>query len=203
MTPEYFESAAAFRAWLQKHHATEHELFVGFYKLGSGKRSLTYLEALDEALAFGWIDGVRRSVDAQRYVQRFTPRRPGSVWSAVNIRKVKGLIKQGRMAPPGLKAFQHRDRAKTGKYSYENRPRTLPRAYARVLKSDPRAWTFFNAQPPGYQRLATWWIVSAVREETRQKRLQQLLGVCAKGQRLDALSAGRTASSKTGAVQGR
>jgi uncharacterized protein YdeI (YjbR/CyaY-like superfamily) len=190
MTPTYFESASAFRAWLETHHATERELFVGFYKLGSGKRSLTHPEALDEALAFGWIDGVRKSVDAERYVQRFTPRRRGSIWSAANIRKVETLLEQGRMAPPGLQAFQGRERAKTRKYSYENRPRTLPPAYARVLRSDPRAWDFFRKQPPGYRRLATWWIVSAVREETRQKRLHRLVALCVKGKRLEAMSPG-------------
>jgi uncharacterized protein YdeI (YjbR/CyaY-like superfamily) len=185
--PKFFKSAAAFRAWLEGHHGTRRELVIGFHKRGLRRPGMTYPEAVDEALAFGWIDGVLRRMDDERYCIRFTPRRPGSVWSAVNIRKAKALVKAGRMAAAGLTAFRAGKRANTKRYSYENRPQALPAKYARAFKRNTRAWTFFKAQPPGYRRMATWFVVSAVKEETRDKRLARLIEVSAAGKRLEPM----------------
>ena len=146
---------------------------------------ITYAEALDEALAYGWIDGVRTRVDEGRYTIRFTPRKKGSIWSAVNIRKATALIKRGAMAPAGITVFRGRDRRKTGKYAYENRPKRLGGAYARAFKANAAAWAFFNAQAAWYQRVTTWYVVSAVKEETRLKRLARLIEASADGRRMD------------------
>ena len=191
MALRFFRSAAAFRAWLAGHHDSAREIRVGLRKRAAGRIALTYAAALDEALAFGWIDGVRTSVDAERYTIRFSPRKPRSIWSAVNIKRAVSLIERGAMAPPGQAAFDGRDRAKVRKYSYENRPRQLGEPYARRFREHASAWSFFTAQPPSYQRTATWWIVSAVKEETRLSRLQRLVDVSAAGRRLDMLSPAR------------
>lgn len=190
MAARYFISAPAFRTWLERHHATKRELLLGFHKSGAPTRGITYAAALDEALAFGWIDGVRTRVDDARYTIRFTPRKKGSIWSAVNIRKANALIARRAMAPAGIAAFRGRDRAKAGKYSYENRPRRLGGGYARTFKADPAAWAFFMKQPPWYQRVTTWYVVSAVKEETRQTRLARLIEASAEGRRMDELFPG-------------
>jgi uncharacterized protein YdeI (YjbR/CyaY-like superfamily) len=184
MTPRYFTSPAEFRRWLAGHHATERELLVGFYKKASGKPGISYKDAVDEALCFGWIDGVKQRVDEIRYTHRFTPRTSGSTWSVVNTTRVKELIALERMAAPGLEAFQRRDPKKTQLYSFENRPSTFDAALARAFKADVAAWTFFRAQPPGYQRLMAFWVMSAKQQETRQRRLAALVKSSAEGKRM-------------------
>jgi uncharacterized protein YdeI (YjbR/CyaY-like superfamily) len=184
MAPTYFRSAADFRKWLAAHHAKETELLVGFHKKGSGTPSMTWPESVDEALCFGWIDGVRKRVDENRYTIRFTPRRKGSNWSRVNVNRVKELIAVKRMKPPGLAAFETRVQKKTGIYAYENRPTELDEAYAKVLRANKKAWDFWQAQPPFYRKVASWWITSAAKEETRQKRLAKLIADSAAGKRI-------------------
>ena len=183
----YFESAAAFRKWLEKNHDKVDELIVGFHKKGSGTPSMTYDQSVEEALCFGWIDGVRRSVDDKRWVMRFTPRREKSIWSAVNIKRVNALIEAGRMAPPGMAAYERRPKEKAP-YSFEQRPEAFPSPYDKQFQANKKAWKFFEAQPPGYRRVATWYVLSAKREETRQKRLAYLMELSAGGERLSLLT---------------
>lgn len=172
----FFPDPAAFRAWLKENHARVAEQWVGFYKRGSGKPSITWPESVDQALCFGWIDGVRKTIDAQSYKIRFTPRKRGSVWSAINIRRAKALIEAGEMTPAGLKAFEARRSDRSALYSYEQRRNpVLPAAFAKKLKSDKAAWAFFRSQPPWYQRSATHWVISAKQEETRLRRLETLM----------------------------
>jgi uncharacterized protein YdeI (YjbR/CyaY-like superfamily) len=182
--PRFFRSPAEFRKWLEKNHDRESELLVGFYKKSSGKRGITYEEALDEALCFGWIDGVRRSVDDERSTIRFTPRRQRSNWSLKNIRRVNELTKLGRMAPPGIAAFERRDPSEAGTYSFEQANPRLDQGLERRFRRNRGAWQFWEAQPPGYRKAATWWVVSAKREETRLRRLQTLIEDSANGRRL-------------------
>jgi len=184
MTPRYFASAAAFRRWLATHHATERELWVGFYRKASGKGGITYPQAVDEALCFGWIDGVKKRVDEVSYVHRFSPRKSDSYWSAVNTRRFGQLLEGGVVAPPGVEAFERRDRTKTEKYSFERKNAAFDAAAERAFKANAKAWTFFRAQPPGYQRLATFYVMSARQEPTRLRRLAVLVGKSAKGERL-------------------
>lgn len=185
MNPVFFPSATDFRRWLTRNHATVRELWVGYFKKGSGRPSITWPESVDEALCFGWIDGVRKSVDAERYVIRFTPRRTGSVWSRVNIRRAEALIAAGRMRSAGRKAFDARDPARTERYSFEQRlVAKLDREAEARFRADARAWRFFQSTPPGYRRLVTWWVVSAKREATRARRLDRLIAECAAGRRL-------------------
>lgn len=186
--PQYFKSPGAFRVWLDNHHATAQELWVGFHKKSTGKPSITWPESVDEALCFGWIDGIRRSVDEARYAIRFTPRRAGSNWSAINIRRARALIKDGRMQAAGLSAFNRRSARKSERYSYENRPANLPPPYLARLKADKRAWSFYQAQPPWYRRTSTWWIISAKQEETRLRRLSTLIERSARGQPVSLLA---------------
>ena len=181
MNPTFFKTATLFRTWLDRHHATHRELLVGFHKVGTGKPSITYPQALDAALCFGWIDGLRRSLDADSYTIRFTPRKRDSIWSAVNVRHVARLQAEGLMQPAGLKAFRERDRTKAKLYSFENRPRRLEAAYAQKFKANRRAWAWFEAQAPWYRRSAAWWVMSAKREETRARRLAALIANSAKG----------------------
>jgi uncharacterized protein YdeI (YjbR/CyaY-like superfamily) len=181
MAPKFFRSPDELRKWFATNHSTVEELVVGFYKKGSGRPSITWQESVDEALCVGWIDGVRRSVDEDSYTIRFTPRRPGSTWSTVNIKRARALIQDGRMQPAGLSAFENRKENKSGIYSYEQRPAALPEPYASAFKKNKRAWAFFESQPPGYRRTATWWVVSAKKEETRMKRLASLMADAAAG----------------------
>jgi len=180
----YFASPAAFRKWLAANHAKAKELLVGFHRKGSGTPSITWPESVDEALCFGWIDGVRKRVDETRYTIRFTPRRKRSNWSLINVNRVKELIAQKLMKPAGLEAFQARETKKTGIYAYENRPAELEEAFARTFRRNKEAWAFFQAQPPSYRKLANWWIASAKKEETRQKRLARLIADSAAGKRI-------------------
>jgi len=191
----YFPTAADFRAWLTTNHASCTELIVGFYKKGSGTPSIAYSEALDQALCFGWIDGVRKSVDAARYTIRFTPRKPKSYWSAVNTNRAQELIKLGIMQSPGLKAFQARDQASTNRYSFERETAKFPRAYSRQFRSNPDAWAFFQSQPPYYKRAITWWVICAKQEETRFRRLQTLIDVSSHKRRHPQFLSGKKPSS--------
>jgi uncharacterized protein YdeI (YjbR/CyaY-like superfamily) len=176
MKPKFFPSPAAWHAWLEEHHQKDEELWVGFHKVGSGKRSITWPEAVDGALCFGWIDGVRKSLDETSYVIRFTPRRERSVWSAVNIKRVAELTTQGQMRPKGVQAFERRTGNRSEIYAYEQRKGAkLSGGYEKQFRANKKAWRFFRAQPPWYQRTASWWVVSAKKEETRVKRLAQLI----------------------------
>ena len=180
----YFPTPSDLRKWFRANHAKAAELWVGFHRKDSGKPSITWPESVDEALCVGWIDGIRKSLDADSYTIRFTPRRKGSIWSAVNIARVKVLTDEKRMRPAGVKAFAARQENKSGIYSYEQRRDRLEEPYAGRLKKHKAAWTFFEKQPPGYRKVIGWWIVSAKREETRMERLKRLIDVSAKGQRL-------------------
>ena len=179
----FFPSPGEFRRWLQKNHARERELWVGFYKKESGRPSLTWPQSVDEALCFGWIDGVRKSVDQTSYTIRFTPRKDKSFWSAVNTRRVAELTKAGRMAPAGRRAFARRDRERTKRYSYERAAAQLTPAEERLFKERPRAWEFFQSLPPSYRRTVVWWVLSAKRDDTRRRRLETVVAAAAKGQR--------------------
>jgi uncharacterized protein YdeI (YjbR/CyaY-like superfamily) len=183
-TPRFFASASELRAWFERHAATADELHVGYYKRHTGKPSPSWSESVDEALCFGWIDGVRHSIDADRYRQRFTPRRKGSHWSNVNVAKVEALIAAGKMTPAGLAAFAARSAGKTGRTSYENRPHAFPPEHEKTFKAHKAAWTWFSGQPPGYRRTAIWYVVSAVKAETQAKRLQRLIELSAEGRRM-------------------
>jgi uncharacterized protein YdeI (YjbR/CyaY-like superfamily) len=182
--PTFFKTPLDFRRWLSKHHARETELWVGFHKKDSGKPSVTWPESVDEALCYGWIDGVRKRVDETIYKIRFSPRRARSIWSAVNIRRVAELTREGRMQPPGDKAFAARLENKSGIYAYEQRQPELPEEYAKELGKNKAAAKFFESQPPSYRKLAMWWIVSAKLEETRVKRLQKLIAASAESRRI-------------------
>lgn len=193
MKPTFFKSQSDFRKWLEEHHATSKELLVGFYKKSSGRRSITRPESVDEALCFGWIDGIRKSIDAVSYTIRFTPRKPSSTWSVINIRRAQELIDQGLMRPAGLKPFQAKKENKSGIYSYEQRSEKLPEPYERRFKRNKTAWAFFEAQPPWYRKTAGWWVVSANKEETRLKRLMKLIEDSANGRTIAPLTRKRTA----------
>jgi uncharacterized protein YdeI (YjbR/CyaY-like superfamily) len=178
--PRFFAAAADFRRWLAAHHSDTKELWVGFRKRATGKPSITWPESVDEALCFGWIDGVRKSVDDESYMIRFTPRREGSNWSAVNVRRMEQLTRRGRVRAAGRAAFAARAAEKTGIYSYENRHLAeLDPAHERIFRADAAAWKYFQAQPPWYRKITTWRIVSAKKEETRRKRLAELIAASA------------------------
>jgi uncharacterized protein YdeI (YjbR/CyaY-like superfamily) len=182
MKPKFFSSAADFGKWLKQHHATEQVLLVGFHKVGSGTPSMTWPESVDEALCWGWIDGVRKRLDEDAYTIRFTPRKPGSQWSAVNIRRAKALAEEGRLSAAGRRAFEARRENKAGVYSYEQRPNELTEPYAGMLARNRKAHAFFEKQIPSYRRAATWWVISAKKEETRARRAQSLIEFSAKGE---------------------
>jgi uncharacterized protein YdeI (YjbR/CyaY-like superfamily) len=188
MKINYFKSASEFRRWLELNQARVSELWVGFFKKDSGRGGLTYAEAVDEALCFGWIDGVKKRVDELSYTHRFTPRRPRSNWSRINIQHAERLKKAGRMTPAGLKAYAARVPERSGVYSFENAPRILAAADEERFKAEKVAWEFFQRQPPGYQRLAIWWIVSAKKPETRSRRLGRLIDDSRNGRRLGVMS---------------
>jgi uncharacterized protein YdeI (YjbR/CyaY-like superfamily) len=183
----FFRKPADLRRWFEKHHDTAAELWVGYYKKGSGKPSITWPESVDEALCVGWIDGIRKGIDEVSYRIRFTPRRATSVWSAINIERVRVLTAEGRMRPGGLRAFEGRKSNRVGIYSYEQRSDQLPEPYASALKRRRAAWSFFQTQPPSYRKAVGWWIVSAKREETRQRRLATLIEDCVAGRRIAGL----------------
>ena len=182
MKPRFFAKAAAFRRWLEKNHDRESELWIGFHK--PGKAGMTYAEAVDQALCFGWIDGLVKSLDADSHVRRFTLRKKSSIWSAVNLRKFAALDAKNLVEKPGREAYERRDPAKTNRYSFENRPQTLPPPLEKKFRANRAAWKFFQAQPPSYHRTAIWWVVSAKRDETKLSRLLKLIAASAKGERL-------------------
>jgi uncharacterized protein YdeI (YjbR/CyaY-like superfamily) len=182
--PVFFATASDLRAWFEQHAATADELIVGYYKRHTGKPSPTWSESVDEALCFGWIDGIRRSIDGDRYCNRFTPRRKGSHWSQINITKVAALIAAKRMTPAGLRAYEARTAKKTGRASYENRPHAFPAGHEKAFKARKAAWAWFQTQPPGYRRTAIWFVVSAARPETQAKRLQRVIEASAAQQRI-------------------
>ena len=184
MKATFFSSGADFRRWLEEHSARSTELWVGFFKAASGKASVTWPESVDHALCYGWIDGIRKSIDEARYMIRFTPRKPISTWSAVNIKRVEILIEQGLMRSPGLAAYRARRENRSGIYSYEQRPTQLPEPYDSILEKNALAFKFFSAQPASYRRAATWWVLSAKKEETRKRRVRQLIADSSRGKRI-------------------
>jgi uncharacterized protein YdeI (YjbR/CyaY-like superfamily) len=186
--PTFFATPSAFRHWLQAHHATATELLVGFYKKGSGKPSITWPESVDEALSFGWIDGVRKSLSEEAYCIRFTPRKKTSNWSLINVARVAELEKLGRMSEAGRRAFAARTPGRTGVYSFEREPSSLSPAGERRLRENQAAAAFFDAQPPWYRRTTTHWVTSAKREPTRERRLDQLIADSAAGRCVGAFA---------------
>jgi uncharacterized protein YdeI (YjbR/CyaY-like superfamily) len=193
MEPTFFPTPEDFRAWLAENHDRERELLVGFYKKGSGKPSITWPESVDEALCYGWIDGVRRSLGDEAYTIRFTPRKAKSTWSAVNIKRAGELIEMGRVQPAGLKAFQAREESNSRIYSYENRDKAaLDPALEERFRANEKAWNFFQAQPPGYRKTITFWVMDARQEATRLRRLDQLIADSADGLRIDFLKGPRS-----------
>lgn len=181
---KFFKTPSDLRKWFEVHLASAPELWIGYYKKDSGRASITWPESVDEALCFGWIDGIRKRIDDISYKIRFTPRKPRSTWSAVNIKRVGELVEQGLMQPAGLKAFAARQENRSGIYSYEQRSPELPAQYEKKLKQNLAAWKFFQAQPPSYRKAANWWILSAKKEETRLKRLDRLIQHSARGERI-------------------
>jgi uncharacterized protein YdeI (YjbR/CyaY-like superfamily) len=182
MAARFFRSGAELRRWLSANHAKQRELLIGFYKKDSGRGGLTYQQALDEALCFGWIDGIRRSHDVHSYTIRFTPRRKRSIWSQVNLRHMKRLLAAGRVKPPGRAAYEAREEARTRRYSFENDPRRFTPAEARRFRANRKAWQFFQSLRPSQRNGFTWWVVSAKKEDTRRRRLEALIATCARGE---------------------
>jgi uncharacterized protein YdeI (YjbR/CyaY-like superfamily) len=185
----YFASPAEFRAWLEEHHKSASEVWIGYWKKHTGKPSLTWSQAVDEALCFGWIDGVLRRVDEERHVQRFSPRKPTSNWSAINIDKVDRLRAEGRMRPAGEAAFARRRADEPGAYSYEERHKAaLEPEHEERFRANAAAWEFWSASSPSYRAMATWWVVSAKRPDTRERRLTTLIEDSAAGRRIAQLA---------------
>jgi len=183
MNPIFFENKQAFHRWLKENHNIAKELLVGYYKVSTGKPSMTWSESVDQALCFGWIDGIRRSIDDESYSIRFTPRKPNSNWSAVNIKKVEELIAAGQMTPAGLRLFEMRKEEKSEVYSYENRIETFPPEVEARFKQNEKAWEFFSKQAPSYRKTAIYWVMSAKQAVTFEKRLAQLIESSEKGKR--------------------
>ncbi|MDP2887095.1 MAG: YdeI/OmpD-associated family protein [Ignavibacteria bacterium] len=185
--PTFFARPVDFRHWLKRNHASATELWVGFHKKGTGKPSMSWPESVDQALCFGWIDGLRKSFNTESYMIRFTPRKPTSIWSAVNTKRARNLTRLGLMHPAGTKAFQRRDAGKSIRYSFEQTQVKLKLAYEKQFRTNQRAWEFFQSQPPGYRKTATWWVVSAKQEATRQRRLATLISDSEAGRRIAPL----------------
>ena len=175
MDVKYFKSSSDFRKWLEKNYAKAAELWVGFYKISSNIKGITYPEAVDQALCFGWIDGIKKKVDELSYTHRFTPRKSKSNWSTTNIKRIGELTKLGLMHPSGLTVFNQRDKKKIKQYSYERELPSLDKSYEQLFKANEMAWTFFQSQPPSYKKVATFWVISAKKEETRLHRLNILI----------------------------
>lgn len=188
MKPKFFTSPEQFRKWLSANHVKSDELWIGFHKKSSGKKSITYPEALDEALCFGWIDGVRKGLDETSYIQRFSPRRPKSIWSRINMKHVERLKKEGRMHEAGLAAFAKRDEKRTGVYSFENKPRELSPEYQKLFQANKKAWEFWKKQPQFYTKVTSFWVMSAKKEETQLRRLNQLIESAANSERVGLLA---------------
>jgi uncharacterized protein YdeI (YjbR/CyaY-like superfamily) len=194
-SPKFFATPEAFRTWLAKNHERETELLVGFYKRDSGRPSITWPESVDEALCFGWIDGIRRSIDEISYTIRFTPRKSTSTWSAVNVKRMAVLIAEGRVSPAGMAAFEKRTADRTGIYAYENRGKAkLDPEFERLFKRNKKAWAYFEAETPSYRALMIFRIMSAKRDETRRSRLAGLIDDCAHGRRMRGITSRRSSS---------
>lgn len=185
--PRFFLTAAAFRKWLEKNHATTPELLIGFHHVDSGKPGITYREALDEALCFGWIDGLRKRYQPGSYTIRFAPRRRGSIWSVVNTRRFKELIQLGRVHEAGLRVFERRDNKKSKLYSYEVKRCKFAPANEKQFRANPTAWEFYRKQASWYQRVSCFWVTSAKKEETRLRRLATLIDDSQRGRKLKQL----------------
>jgi len=198
MKPKFFKTPKDFRAWLDKNHAKEKELLVGFFKVDSRKPSITWPQSVDEALCFGWIDGVRRRIDNLSYSIRFSPRKATSIWSQVNTKRVGELNAEGRMTPAGMSAFERRNAKKSAIYSYERKHATLDEGFLRKIQSNKKAWTYYSAQPPHYRHATGHWIMSAKRDETRERRLATLIECSRKGEWIPPL----TPSGKSKRVTG-
>ena len=181
---KYFLTIPEFREWLEENHVSERELQVGFYKKNSGRFNFSWSEAVDAAICYGWIDGVRNAVDEISYTVRFTPRKPKSIWSAVNIKKVEELTKLGLMRPAGVAAFERRDEQKSAIYAYEQKNHTLGEGYKATFRANAKAWEFFEAQAAYYRRTAVWWVISAKQEETRLRRLGKLISKSETGEKV-------------------
>jgi uncharacterized protein YdeI (YjbR/CyaY-like superfamily) len=183
MKPIFFPTPGAFRAWLKKHHKTADELWVGYYRKECGKPTISWSESVDEALCFGWIDGIRKKISDEAYTNRFTPRRAGSNWSAINIAKVEQLTRAKRMQPAGLAAYAKRTEARSRVYTYERASQAFDKALEKKFKANKKAWAFFEAQPPYYRKLMTGWVNGGKQEETRLRRLDKLIKACESGTR--------------------
>jgi len=179
--PTFFAKPSDFRKWLQRNHKSETELLVGYYKVGSGKPSMTWSQSVDEALCFGWIDGVRKSIDQDSYQIRFTQRKSTSIWSAINIKKIEELTRQGLMQPAGLASFEKRSASKSKIYSYEKEEEVFTPNFIKQFKANKKAWDYFQALAPSYKKVSTHWVMSAKQETTRLKRLNQLIAESAAG----------------------
>jgi uncharacterized protein YdeI (YjbR/CyaY-like superfamily) len=175
MIPIFFAKPSDFRKWLKKNHKKETELLVGFYKVGSGKASMTWSQSVDEVLCFGWIDGVRASIDKDRYQIRFTQRKPESIWSAINIKKMEELTRQGLIQPAGLASFEKRKEVRSKIYSYENEALKFTQSFERQFKANKKAWNYFTTLAPSYKKLSKHWVMSAKQEATKLKRLNELV----------------------------
>jgi uncharacterized protein YdeI (YjbR/CyaY-like superfamily) len=184
MHPVFFKNEIEFRNWLEKNHQSETELWVGYFKVETGKPSMTWSQSVDQALCFGWIDGIRKKVDEESYCIRFTPRKPGSTWSKINIAKVEELTAKGLMNPAGIKAFSLMKKNNSGIYSFENEIKDLPEEYAEIFKKNKTAWDFYSAQPPSYRKTMTHWILSARQEQTRISRLEKLIAESGRKKRI-------------------
>jgi uncharacterized protein YdeI (YjbR/CyaY-like superfamily) len=194
----FFATPSAFRKWLNGNHARARELWVGFHKRDSGRPSITWPESVDEALCVGWIDGLRRRIDDDSYAIRFTPRKPTSIWSSVNTRRMGELIRAGRVQPAGLKAFELRSAEKSALYSYEQRESAqFDEASVQQFRAQEVAWKYFQAQAPWYRKTTTYWVMSAKKEATRQRRLAQLIEYCSKGRTIPQLARPGTTNRKT------
>lgn len=187
----FFKTQSEFRKWLSEYHNKADELIVGFYKVATGKASISYKESVDEALCYGWIDGIRKSLGDESYSIRFTPRRKGSIWSRVNIQRAAELEKLGLMKPSGLKIFHSFDKKKTNMYSFEQKTVKLSREFEKQFKANKKAWQYFQSMPPSYQRPAIWWVISAKQEETRKRRLNTLIHDSEAGRKIKVLTLAR------------
>ena len=179
-TPVFFKSANELRKWLQRNHGKTSELWIGFYNVKSGKKGVTHKEAVDEALCFGWIDGIRKGLDEESYVNRFTPRKKNSIWSNINTKRINELIKEGKVHQAGLEAFRNRSEGKAGIYSFEQDSHQLSPDFERKFRANKKAWKFFTSKAPWYQRTSIHWVTSAKQEATRLKRLEILISDSAK-----------------------
>lgn len=185
---KFFKSQEALRKWFEKNHNKKEELWLGYYKKSAGKASVSYKESVDTAICFGWIDGIAKGINEEKYCQRYTPRRAKSIWSAVNIKKVEALTKAGLMHESGLAAFNNRDKKMAGLYSFEQKEIKLTPALLKLMKANKKAWEYFSKAPPGYRKTATWWVISAKQEETRLRRMKTLIADSEAGRRIAQLA---------------